>query len=257
MTGRFANLNFDAPFVVQDGNSRSLHFTMGETQSSMRLDRPDELRIDYTRTMMGFLLLNPRPHNITMIGLGGGSLVKFCRRYLPGVKVTVVENNPGVIALRKQFGIPDDDAGLRVIADDGAIYPGTAAAAIDILLVDGFDSGGQPAQLCSQAFYDDCFAALAAGGILVVNLHADHPHHELFCQRIANSFNGNAMQVMAADKANCVVFAARRRPVTLQGLRSRQWAEHLSEELRSCLRGEFAHIGWSACSLSFELSAPD
>src|SRR5690349_9988184 len=116
MTAPFCRLNFDAPFVVQDGNSRSLHFTMGETQSSMRLDRPDELRIDYTRTMMGFLLLNPRPRNITMIGLGGGSLVKFCRRYLPAAAVTVVENNPGVIALRKDFGIPDDGAGLRVIA---------------------------------------------------------------------------------------------------------------------------------------------
>jgi spermidine synthase len=200
--------------------------------------------------MMGFLLLNPRPRNITMVGLGGGSLVKFCRRYLPLANIMVVENNPGVIALRKEFGIPDDDGGLRVIADDGALYLGNAAA-IDVLLIDGFDSGGQPAQLCSQAFYDDCFAALAAGGVLVVNLHADHPQHELFCQRIAHSFKGNAMQVMAADKTNCVVFAARRRPVTLQGLRSRQWAEHLSEELRSRLRGEFAHIGWSACSLAF------
>jgi spermidine synthase len=249
MTGRFVNLNFDAPFVVQDGNSRSLHFTMGETQSSMRLDQPDELRIDYTRTMMGFLLLNPRPRNITMVGLGGGSLVKFCRRHLPQANITVVENNPGVIALRRSFGIPDDDASLRVVADDGAAYLGTAAATIDILLVDGFDGGGQPAQLCSQQFYDHCFAAMSAGGILVVNLHADHPQHELFCQRIAHSFKANAMQVVAADKTNCVVFAARRRPVTLQSLRSRQWAEQLSEELRSRLRGEFAHIGWSACQL--------
>lgn len=252
MTGRFANLNFDAPFVLQDGNSRSLHFTMGETQSCMQLDRPDELHVDYTRTMMGFLLLNPRPRNITMVGLGGGSLVKFCRRHLPLASITVVENNPGVIALRKDFGIPDDDARLRVIADDGAAYLGTAAAAIDVLMVDGFDSGGQPAQLCSQDFYDDCFFALAAGGLLVVNLHADHPQHELFCQRIAQSFKGNAMQVLSPDKSNCVVFAARRRPVTLQSLRSRASADQLDPQLRSRLRGEFAHIGWSACALPVE-----
>lgn len=251
MTDRFSNLNFDAPFVVQDGASRSLHFTMGETQSSMRLDRPDELHIDYTRTMMGFLLLNPRPRNITMIGLGGGSLVKFCRRHLPFAKMTVVENNPGVIALRKDFGIPEDDAGLRVLVDDGAVHVSTAAAAVDVLLVDGFDSSGQPAQLCSQVFYDGCFGALAAGGVLVVNLHADHPEHELYCKRIAHSFKGNAMQVMAPDKSNCVVFAARRRPVTLQSLRSVQWADQLGTDLRSRLRGEFAHIGWSACPLRF------
>ena len=250
MSGPFVNLNFDPPFVLQDGQSRSLHFTMGETQSSMRLDRPDELQIDYTRTMMGFLLLTPRPRDITMVGLGGGSLVKFCRRHLPVALVTVVENNPAVIALRKDFGIPEDDDGLRVLNDDGAAHLAAGAAAIDVLLVDGFDAGGQPAQLCTQAFYDDCFRALRSGGVLVVNLHADHPQHELFTRRIAHSFRGNGMQVLAPDKSNCEVFAARRRPVTLQSLRSVEWAGQLDAKLQSRLRGAFAHIGWNACALT-------
>jgi spermidine synthase len=248
MAGTFSNLKFDAPFVIQHADSRSLHFTLGETQSSMRLDQPDELHLDYTRTMMGFLLLQPQPRNITMIGLGGGSLVKFCRRYLPSAPMTVVENNPGVIALRKDFGIPDDGAGLRVIADDGAIHV-AAAAAVDVLLVDGFDSTGQPPQLCSQQFYDDCFSALTAGGVLVVNLHPDHPQHDLFCRRIAQSFGGNAMQVMAPERSNCVVFAARRRPVTLQTLRSHEGAAQLDPQLRRRMHREFAHIGWNACGL--------
>jgi spermidine synthase len=250
MAAAFTDLNFDPPFVLQDGASRTLHFTLGEIQSSMRLDRPDELQIDYTRTMMGFLLLTPQPRNITMIGLGGGSLVKFCRRHLPSARMTVVENNPAVIALRRDFGIPDDDAGLCVLAGDGAVHVGTAAAAIDVLLVDGFDGTGQPARLCSQPFYDDCFRALAPGGVLVVNLHADHPDHELFTARIAQSFKGNGMRVLAPEKSNCVVFAARRRPVTLQSLRSREWADKLGAEVRSELREEFAHIGWNAGALT-------
>ena len=94
MTGPFENLNFDAPFVVNVDGVRSLHFTMGEVQSSMRTDRPDELELDYTRTMMGFLLLNPQPRAIAMIGLGGGSLAKFCHRHLPSARITAVENNP-------------------------------------------------------------------------------------------------------------------------------------------------------------------
>jgi len=249
MTAQFSNLNFDAPFVVQDGLSRSLHFTLGETQSSMQVDQPDELAIDYTRTMMGFLLLNARPRNITMIGLGGGSLVKFCRRHLPFAPMTVVENNPAVIGLRKEFGIPDDDDGLRVVVEDGAAHLAASPADIDVLMVDGFYSSGQPAQLCSQAFYDDCFSALAPGGVLAVNLHADHPQHPLFCERIALSFDGNALQVISPDKSNAVVFAARRTPVTLQALRNRRWSQQLGPGLRSRLRAEFAHIGWSACAL--------
>ena len=35
-----------------------------------------------------------------MIGLGGGSLVRFCHRHLPHSRMTVVEINPAVVALR-------------------------------------------------------------------------------------------------------------------------------------------------------------
>lgn len=249
MPAAFANLSFETPFVVEERGTRSLHFTIGETQSSMRVDRPDELLIDYTRTMMGFLLLTPRPRNITMIGLGGGSLAKFCHRHLPSARITVVENNPGVIALRKDFGIPDDDARLSVLEDDGALFVRMAAGAVDVLLVDGFDGTGQPAQLCSQAFYDDCFGALAPGGVMAVNLHADHPEHELFTGRIARSFKGNAAQVLAGEKANCIVLAGRRRPVTLQALRSRGWTRALEPQAQRQLREELTHIGWNACPL--------
>ena len=246
MPGSFETLNFAAPFVLQDGRTRSLHFTHGEVQSSMLVERPDELQVDYTRTMMGFLLLLPAPREIAMIGLGGGSLAKFCHRHLPRTRMTAVDNNPAVIALRRQFGIPDDDARLAVRTQDGAHFVRTASG-IDVLLVDGFDLSGQPPALCSQPFYDACFRALAPDGVLAVNLHVDHPEHELYVRRIARSFKGNAMQVLSPEKINCIVLAARRRPVTLQALRRREWGEVLDAQAQRQLRGEFASIGWNAC----------
>ena len=249
MPAPFANLNLERPFVLQQGDTKSLHFTLGEIQSSMHVDRPDELQIDYTLTMTGFLLLNPRPRKLAMIGLGGGSLVKFCHRHLCAARMTVVENNPGVIALRKEFGVPDDDDRLSVLENDGALFVRTVSGALDVLLVDGFDHTGQPEQLCSQAFYDDCFRALAAGGVMVANLHADHPEHDLITARIARSFKGNAMQVLSAEKSNCVVFAGRRRPVSLQALRGLEWRGGLEPNAQRQLRSEFARIGWNACAL--------
>ncbi|RYF36198.1 MAG: hypothetical protein EOO25_21295 [Comamonadaceae bacterium] len=216
----------------------------------MRLDRPDELQVDYTRTMMGFLLLQPQPRNIALIGLGGGSLVKFCHRHLPGARITAVEINPQVIALRRQFQIPDDDARLAVRAADGGLWIREVPGSLDVLLVDGFDASGQPPALCSGAFYEDCFRALAPGGLLVANLHHDHPEHPQFLERIAQAFRGNAMQVVSREKGNCVVFAGRRRPVTLQALRGIAWAAALPPAAQRELRGEFAHIGWNACALT-------
>ncbi len=246
---QFSNLNFVEPFIVDEGPVRSLHFTLGETQSSMRLDRPDELQIDYTRTMMGFLLLHPHPRRIAMVGLGGGSLVKFCRRHLPRARLVVVENNPGVLALRHQFCIPDDDDRLSVVEDDGAVFVAGLHSVVDVLLVDAFDHAGQPPQLCTQAFYDASFAALAPGGVFAVNLHHDHPEHELLLQRIAASFKGNAMQVVTGEQANCVVFARRDGPVSAEALRDRQWTRRVDEVARRQLSAEFAHIGWVARAL--------
>lgn len=249
MSAGFDRLSFDAPFVRTDGQSRSLHFTLGEVQSTMRVDRPDELQIDYTRTMMGFLLLSQAPAHIGMIGLGGGSLIKFCHRYLPATRITVVENNPHVIALRDAFSIPPDDARLSVVQDDGADHVLRSSGDFDVLLIDAFGTSGQPASLCSRPFYDRCAGALTPDGVLVVNLHADDADHALHIQRIAASFSANAMQVLAAEKSNCIVFASREKPVTLQALRDLSWSRVLDSQARRQLRGEFARIGWEARAL--------
>ena len=249
MPGSFQNLNFDAPFVIEEDGVRSLHFTLGEVQSSMRVDRPDELELDYTRTMMGFLLLNPRPRNIGMIGLGGGSLTRFCHRHLPSARITVVENNPAVIALRETFGVPADDDRFTVVAGDGGAFIARSPGSFDVLLVDAFDASGLPPQLGSLAFYHGCFRALLPGGLLVANLHADDFRHADYVQRIGISFCDNAMQVLAVEKSNCIVFAGRERSVTLEALRRLDWAGSLDPEVQRQLRAEFAHIGWSAAKI--------
>jgi hypothetical protein len=59
-------------------------------QSVMNLDEPHALVSAYTRKMMGFMLFKPSPKRIVMLGLGGGSLAKFCYRYLPKTQITVV-----------------------------------------------------------------------------------------------------------------------------------------------------------------------
>src|SRR3954469_7553993 len=87
------------PFVHQTQKMKSLHFSIAEIQSCMELARPDSLDLSYTRTMMGFLLFHPMPLRIGMIGLGGGSLAKFCYRHLVRADITVLEINPHVIAL--------------------------------------------------------------------------------------------------------------------------------------------------------------
>src|SRR5882762_3774141 len=97
------SLRTSAPFICEDSGILSLHFEAGVVQSQMQLATPDLLTIGYTRTMMGFLLFNGRPRHIGFIGLGGGSIPKYCYRFLPHTRVSIAEISPEVIALRDSF----------------------------------------------------------------------------------------------------------------------------------------------------------
>ena len=244
------------PFVHVEGQFRSLHFTMGELQSRMNMQDPSQLEVDYTRTMMGFLLLHGAPANIGMVGLGGGSLTKFCYVQLPHSRLTVLEINPQVMALRREFEVPDDDARLEIINAEGAAFVAQQKARFDVLLVDGFDKQGQPASLCSQAFYDDCFSALRPDGVLVVNLHYDDSDFPLWVARIQRSFAGNACEVAALEKSNCIVFASRMDsgvPMSPRRINLNTSLSQLKPDARASFKQEFARIAWAMKDLSNSL----
>jgi spermidine synthase len=146
-----------------------------------------------------------------MIGLGGGSLLKYCYRRLPYVIIRVAEISAEVIALRRSFFIPDDDDRLTVYREDGAAFVRRHPAQFDVLLVDGFDNKGQPPQLCSQQFYHDCYRSLTEGGVLVVNVCDSRS--SILLGRIRRSFHN---QVIVNDgdtrTSNMIVFANKSTP---------------------------------------------
>lgn len=195
------------PFVYQTRKTKSLHFSIAEVQSCMDLTQPDALDLEYTRTMMGFLLFHPMPLRIGMVGLGGGSLAKFCFRHLPQADITVLEINPHVIELRKDFAVPPDDDRFRVLRADGARYVRAHQGAFDVLLVDGYDYNGLPDVLSSKRFYDDAFNCLRPSGVIVANIHLGNPQYALLLSRIGRSFNGTALAVTERDRGNAIAFA--------------------------------------------------
>lgn len=204
-----ASAQFAKPFVYEELNSKALHFSISEIQSRMQIQDPFALDLEYTRTMMGFLLFNPEPTSIAMIGLGGGSLAKFCHRFLPRTRIQVIEINPHVIALRNEFHVPADDERFTVVQDDGARYVRSRATRPDVLMVDGFDTQGLPARLSSQRFYDNCAAMLQPGGTMVANLHFGQSNHDKVLERISRSFMDAVLVVDDGELSNSIVFACK------------------------------------------------
>lgn len=164
---------YPKPYVMDDGERRFLHFNGRLIQSAMRLAEPNDLDLRYTQKMMSFLLFRARLRRVLLIGLGGGSLVKFCHYRLPATHMTVLENNPDVIALREVFLVPPDGPNLKVLEADGAAYLAQTEKGIDVLLVDAFDSDGFAPGLANREFFEQARAKLTGSGVLVVNLAGD------------------------------------------------------------------------------------
>ncbi|MGZ8199011.1 MAG: hypothetical protein ACXWVP_11690, partial [Burkholderiales bacterium] len=53
-------------YVSEKFGVRSLHIGSDTVQSAMRLARPNDLELSYTRSMMGFLLFVPPPRKMIM-----------------------------------------------------------------------------------------------------------------------------------------------------------------------------------------------
>lgn len=230
------------PFVYKTFTTKALHFSISEIQSRMDIRQPDALNLEYTRTMMGFLLFEPEPANIAMIGLGGGSLAKFCYRHLPKTNIRVIEINPHVIALREEFQVPPDCERFSVIQGDGAEFVRFPPSRFDVLLVDGYDNKGLPKRLSSKNFYDDCFEMLMPGGILVVNLHFDHQHYLQQVERIRRSFSDAILVVDDHERGNSVVFAENGRSPASLRLGPLRRPRSLDEAAWKSLQGAFARI---------------
>src|ERR1700721_1424527 len=121
--GSLLDGTYNKAFLIEAFEYLSMCFGLdGSTQSEMRINAPYALVNEYTRKMMGFLAFQPRPERVLIVGLGGGSLVKYCYRYLPDAQITAVEIDPDVLALRSQFFVPPDDERLTVILADGAVH---------------------------------------------------------------------------------------------------------------------------------------
>ena len=196
-----------APLVCTRGDRRSLEFKAGVIQSEMRLSHPDQLVLRYARAMMCFVLFRPRPRHILMVGLGGGSLAKFCYRHLPDTRITVLELRADVIALRQQFMIPPDDARFQVIHVDAAEYIRRIPAKVDVLLVDGFDTVGMPTALGSARFYADCRRALQHDGVLVANLLSYDIQYGAMLDRLRLTFNERICWFNGIAGNNHIIFA--------------------------------------------------
>jgi spermidine synthase len=201
-------------YVTEKFGVRSLHIASDTIQSSMRIARPNDLELAYTRSMMGFLLFHPAPLRVLLVGLGGGSLAKFVYHRMPEAASEVLEINPDVVAIARRFFLvpPSDDARFTIRVCDGAEFIARTGPGYDAILVDGYDGDSLVESLSSRAFFEACRRRLNARGVLVVNLWGSDRKFNDYLERIELAFPAGTLCLPAEKPGNIATFAFRDPP---------------------------------------------
>jgi spermidine synthase len=209
-------------FSEQDG-VRYLHFGSRWIQGAVRIGRPDALVLAYVRDMMAWLMLLDPPREILQLGLGAASLTRFCHRRMPESRVTVVEIDPDVVDVARQwFGLPEPDDRLQVHIGDAGRFVARPdlAGRFGVVQVDLYDAAAAGPVRDSARFYADCHRLLAEPGILVVNLFGRDAAFERSGRRVERCFGQTAI-VDPLEAGNLILFGFKGPPITV----GRAWLE--------------------------------
>ncbi|MEE2658241.1 MAG: hypothetical protein VX733_07035 [Candidatus Latescibacterota bacterium] len=237
--------------VIDEGKGiRSLQFGSVARQSTMFIARPNVLALAYTQCMMTALaLLVEAPQRALVLGLGGGSLVKFLLAQFPACRVDAVELRPPIVELAQQFFSLNAEApNLQLHLIDGERFVEEAHdSQYDLIFVDLHDANGMAQAVTRPGFTARACACLRPGGVLVSNLWYgvdEGVERQVRCH-LEQTF-ANVLYFPVAGKRNCVALCPRSsQPPSRNELeqRARDWNQEGGLDLRGLVKDLIRHNG--------------
>lgn len=163
---------FNNIIVTEDEQGlRVLRFERhGARQTIVRPGDPEFLGFAYPRRAFVGLALTGEHARILVVGLGGGTMPMFLRRYYPQATIDAVDIDPDVIFVAKEyFGFREDER-MKAHAADGRKFIENVKEPYDIIFLDAFGTRNVPAALTTLEFMNAVRRAVKPGGAVVGNI---------------------------------------------------------------------------------------
>lgn len=208
--GKLVHMDMDSfgeIWVIDYPDHRILSFGSIYEQSAYSFDHPYQLFHEYTRIMM-LALSYLSPGHVTLIGLGGGSLLRSLHYCLPDARFHVIELRQKVYETAKNyFDIPVDNRvsySIQNAADKIAKLPNKST---DIIFSDIYDAYGMSSLQVQHTYIHHCSRALSSDGWLVINFHRLPDIESTFFKDMLNYFG--TIKICSGRQMNHVVFAGK------------------------------------------------
>jgi spermidine synthase len=161
--------------VYQTGTVRCICFTRNcriGRQSCQDTKTPDRIVMHYPQMMLSALYVNPQPKSVLIVGLGGGTIPRALKELVPTAHIDIVEIDPAVVKVARQFFDFADGGNVRVIESDGRVQVKRAMRQerrYDLIMLDAFDHEYIPEHLLTREFLTEVKSLLVPGGVLAAN----------------------------------------------------------------------------------------
>ena len=167
--------------IRDQGTQRTLFFIADSGAASLEtvidLRQPHRLQHPYSHAMMAGLLYRPDASACLLVGLGGGAIVRFLNHDFPEMRLDVVEIDPVVVTLAREFFGTAPGPRTRIFTEDGFEYLRRTPDRYDVILMDTHlkpgeqtDRTGVPSRFKTVAFLRSLRERLRPSGVVVFNL---------------------------------------------------------------------------------------
>ncbi|MFZ6184705.1 spermidine synthase [Nannocystis pusilla] len=169
--------------VQQTGTKRSLGFIRKRgdefVQTIVDLADPDAPAHSYVESMTAPFMVLEDPRRLLVVGLGGGTMIRYLHSRVPAAQIDAVEIDPEVVRLAGEwFGVVPGPR-LRIFTDDAVRFIAGEGESYDVIWLDAFldpgapgtDNSGVPEELRGLGFLRRVEARLNPGGVAAFNIH--------------------------------------------------------------------------------------
>ncbi len=154
--------------VTEYGDNRSLYLD-GIRHSSMNLNDPLDLVIDYTEYFHLGMMFNPSFTDVLFVGGGAFTGPKNFLAVYPETNIDVIEIDTDVIDVAKNYFDLQDDPRLQIFNDDARKHLTTFDKKYDVIILDAYASTYVPYHLMTHEFFQTLEQRLEPDGVIVSN----------------------------------------------------------------------------------------
>lgn len=193
--------------MVEKGESRWFSFGDNIPYYPISIASPQQLTSPYLEVMtLAMIFSSTVIHRMLLLGLAGGSMVRFLKHYFPDISLSVIESSAPMFDLcEKYFFLPEGNDHLRFYCADVDEMLRLKRRPKEIIFVDILPKN-QPA-LVTEIFFKHCHGRFQKDGILVSHVYLEtKTAQQHYFSTIASVFQGGIWNVTLPDTTQ-VVFA--------------------------------------------------